>query len=75
MINDKKKEKEKESRKINAKHTCWLAVSLDSEKSGHIFNSTYRLDDINITNPMINSICHVSKPTVANQMVAEKERK
>ena len=69
-----KKEKEKESRKTNAKHTCWLAASLDSEKSGHILSRIYRLDDINITNPMINSICHVSKPTAANQVVAEKEK-
>jgi hypothetical protein len=47
--------------------TCWLAASLDSAKSGHVFRSRYRQDDISITNPVINSRCHISKPTVNNK--------
>lgn len=47
-------------------YTCWLAASLDSAKSGHIFSSKKRQDDTSITDPAINSRCHNSKLTGQN---------
>lgn len=56
-----------EIRQFSNVYTCWLAASLETAKSGHIFNSKKRDDDTRITDPVINPRCHDSRTTAQKQ--------